>query len=46
MYLYITLFQNFYCSSVSLSLKCELYIDLASSLNKKGEIMHGIVLLY
>ncbi len=30
-----TLFLNFYCFSIALSHKCELYIGLVSSLNKK-----------
>ncbi len=30
-----TLFRNFYCFSIVLSLKCQLYIGLVSSLNKK-----------
>ncbi len=50
-YIYIykrlkTLFLNFYCFSIALSLKCQLYIGLVSSLNKKGKIMHGIIMLY
>ncbi len=30
-----TLFLNFYCFSIALSLKCQLHIGLISSLNKK-----------
>ncbi len=30
-----THFLNFYCFSIALSLKCQLYIGLVSSLNKK-----------
>ncbi len=30
-----TLFLNFYCFSIALSLKCQLCIGLVSSLNKK-----------
>ncbi len=41
-----TLFLNFYCFSIALSLKCQLYIGLVSSLNKKGKIMHGIIMCY
>ncbi len=41
-----TLFLNFYWFSIALSLKCQLYIGLVSSLNKKGKIMHGIIMLY
>ncbi len=29
-----------------MSLKCQLYIGLVSSLNKKGKIMHGIIMCY
>ncbi len=41
-----TLFLNFYCFSIALSLKCQLYIGLVSSLNKKGKMMHGIIMCY
>ncbi len=47
-YIYIkkrqkTLFLNFYIAS---GLKYQLYIGLVSSLNKKGKIMHGIIMCY
>ncbi len=49
-YIYLrlqTLFLNFYCFSIALSLKCQIYIGLVSSLNKKkGKIRHGIIMLY
>ncbi len=40
-----TLFLNFYSFSLALSLKWQLCIGLVSSLNKKGKIMHGIIII-
>ncbi len=41
-----TLFLNFYCFSIALSHKCQLYIGLVSSLNKKKvKLCMGYVIL-
>ncbi len=40
------LFLNFYCFSIALSLKCQLYMFGFFFKQKKGQIMHGIIMLY